>query len=140
MSEPKLEIPTPRTDALLEKEQRYRSEFPHHNHPKIPSGLVDFARQLEREITVLGKVLFDRDTHIAALEAKLAERLRRQVEETLNKTELNAIATVLTNCAKAEGEDLIGLFMKHGVFHMLKDGDLVKLAEKLEKQLPSNSP
>ncbi len=51
---------------------------------------------------------------------------------TFDENEIKVIQQVVTNAAKREREDVIGLLMKEGVFKTLGDKGLCVLAEKLE--------
>jgi hypothetical protein len=54
------------------------------------------------------------------------------IELTIEET--SAIRKLINNCASSEGEDVIGLFMKHGLFRFFLEQDgLVNLAKKFDE-------
>ena len=49
----------------------------------------------------------------------------------LTDNEVKALTKLINDTAKGEGEDVIGLFMKHGLFQFFEtDTELVELARK----------
>ncbi len=50
----------------------------------------------------------------------------------LEENERIALNRLLDECAKTELEDMIGLFMRHGLFRELGDGGICKLVDKIE--------